>query len=561
MKNYFIKQLHVCFAVIFILTVHTTAFCQTTVIHGLPPAAQEAIDKGIIAAKIPDYPLAISYFEEARKIAPQSAEVFFNLGLAESKIPGRELRAICWFGAYLNASPAATNAAAVKEQLIELDVKNKSNLSRFLNTIQDAAIEVSKRDDDNSEDDPYYSGDDIYDLVGLWLDIGDIAMAQKTWDLIDKKGVFYKSLGQKSICDAQLDAGDIEGAQNGLDKIPLAEFKTKALVGIAEAQLKSGDTTRAKKTLIAALKTAGRIEKESHGGIGDNKKKPYALSEISYTQAMAGDISGAYKTAELIEEGESKSYAYLGIVISQTKNGDIIAAEKTAVLIMSSYCGGKGDCKINAKVNIAKAQIRASDIKGAQKTLTDVLEALDLLPDDDDGNTKSKTYSVIVEALAEIGDSITIKKVLASAIAHANSFKDKWRKTIAEVNIAEAQIKISDLKGAQNTLLAARLASDHIQDKYGIYKNDAYRAIFEVQKKGGVNLINPSDWVKKLDDNVEENDCSLNTPYFLDFGYYLKSLGRSETSFEVFRGLIKSAEKIVKARSIVMQLLKIQMGK
>ena len=72
MKNYFIKQLHVCFAVIFILTVHTTAFCQTTFIPGLPPAAQEAINKGIIAAKIPDYLLAISYFEEARKIKIES---------------------------------------------------------------------------------------------------------------------------------------------------------------------------------------------------------------------------------------------------------------------------------------------------------------------------------------------------------------------------------------------------------------------------------------------------------------------------------------------------------
>ncbi len=35
----------------------------------LLPAAQEARDKGIIAAKMPGYLLAICYFEEARKIA------------------------------------------------------------------------------------------------------------------------------------------------------------------------------------------------------------------------------------------------------------------------------------------------------------------------------------------------------------------------------------------------------------------------------------------------------------------------------------------------------------
>ena len=84
---------------------------------------QEAINNGIIATKVPDYLLAVRYFEEARKVAPQSPEIFFNLGLAESKIPGRELRAICWFGAYLTAAPDAPNTAAVKEQMKILFIK------------------------------------------------------------------------------------------------------------------------------------------------------------------------------------------------------------------------------------------------------------------------------------------------------------------------------------------------------------------------------------------------------------------------------------------------------
>ena len=46
------------------------ALAQTNAPAPLPPAAQEALNKGIIAAKVPDYPLAIRYFEEARKIAP-----------------------------------------------------------------------------------------------------------------------------------------------------------------------------------------------------------------------------------------------------------------------------------------------------------------------------------------------------------------------------------------------------------------------------------------------------------------------------------------------------------
>ena len=92
----FLKKLYTCLGGLsFILFATITGFGQTTT---LSPAAQEAINNGIIATKVPDYLLAIKYFEEARKAAPQSPEVFFNLGLAESKIPGRELRAICWFG-------------------------------------------------------------------------------------------------------------------------------------------------------------------------------------------------------------------------------------------------------------------------------------------------------------------------------------------------------------------------------------------------------------------------------------------------------------------------------
>src|SRR5690348_16990201 len=71
----------------------------------LPPGAQEAFDKGVMAAKQQEWEIAIQSFQEARKTAPDAPELFYNLGLAESKLPGRELRAIAWLGAYQAASP------------------------------------------------------------------------------------------------------------------------------------------------------------------------------------------------------------------------------------------------------------------------------------------------------------------------------------------------------------------------------------------------------------------------------------------------------------------------
>jgi len=52
--------------------------------------------KGLLAAKEQEWLIAIQSFQEARKSAPDAPLLFYNLGLAESKIPGRELRAIAW---------------------------------------------------------------------------------------------------------------------------------------------------------------------------------------------------------------------------------------------------------------------------------------------------------------------------------------------------------------------------------------------------------------------------------------------------------------------------------
>ena len=415
------RHLFFCFAFLFILCNVTVTFGQT-----LPPAAQEAINKGIIAAKIPDYLLAINYFEEARKIAPQSPEVFFNLGLAESKIPGRELRAICWFGVYLTANPTASNIAAVKEQINQLDVKNKSNVSRFLITAQDAAVvyfQSSKREDKSSI---------LFYVTQLWLDYGDIAMAQKACNLIynkdDKYDLFYKSMAQLDICSAQVKAGDIDGAQKKMDKNMLAKQKTNLLVNIAYYQFNNGDKVSAKKTLADAVKTANKIDKDPEG---------------------------------------------LGIETNE---------------------GIKG----RALVGIVEAQLECGDIEGAQK---------------------------------------------ATGMITVSSYKD-----IAVAEIIEAQKKLA----------AAQDAPVVIKDT--INKTITKTDTSNVQKKDEVNLINLAEWIKKLDDDVEKDDCPLKTEIFLDLDSYVKSLLRSDDSGEVYGRLKNSAEKIVKARNIIMQSLKAQIG-
>jgi hypothetical protein len=97
------------------------------------------------------------------------------MGLAESKIPGRELRAIAWFGAYLAANPNAPNAAAVKKQISVLEVRSQSNTSRFLKILEDAANQIQKSK--VWMEDQWFvldaRRDNLLKVAALWQESGD----------------------------------------------------------------------------------------------------------------------------------------------------------------------------------------------------------------------------------------------------------------------------------------------------------------------------------------------------------------------------------------------------
>ena len=145
----------------------------------LPPDAQAAVDKGILAAKdAQDYLLAIRYFQAARKIAPGEPDIYYKLGVAESNIPGRELRAICWLEAYLAVDPTVPNAAAVKKQIDVLDVKSQSRLSKLIKPVQDAANKLS---DSNDPDSSMYGAKSraLIEVAALLAETGDVEGALK----------------------------------------------------------------------------------------------------------------------------------------------------------------------------------------------------------------------------------------------------------------------------------------------------------------------------------------------------------------------------------------------
>jgi hypothetical protein len=444
------------------------AFAQTNAPSSLPPAAQQALDKGIIAAKVPDYPLAIRYFEDARKLVPQAPVVFMNLGIAESKIPGRELRAIAWFGAYLAASPDAPNAAAVKEQIAVLEVRQQSNVARLLKTVQDAVDQIPGNK---------YSADSKRQVMTeLLAESGDLAAALS---LIKSMGEeIGRSSAQGSIAALQAKAGDFASALKTADIITRPDYKNRALLAIGEAQLEAKDLAGARRTLAQAEKSA-ELRKGS--------SPDYELSHIAEAQAKADDIAGAQKTVTQIKSDASttnpeRSGPQLAIVKAQIRSGDIPGALGTAESIQHA------SLKSLAQMAIAEKQTEAGDVEAALKTAALIQEA----------KYRASAQKTVVDAQIKAGDFAGAQKIadaaaddvmrfsinraqsragdIAGAQKSIDSIRANQTRGEAQSEIASAQIKAGDIAGAQKT-------ADAIQDAY--YKNVSLVAIAAAQGKAG----------------------------------------------------------------------------
>ena len=462
-------------------------------------------------------------------------------------MPGRELRAMAWFGAYLTAFSDAPNAAAVREQIAVLEVKNLSNTSRLIKAVQDAATLVTGDSKDLN----------LVYVAELWAKAGDVAAALKTAGLIgDRRGQ-----AQQHIAIVQAKAGDIAGAQKTADLIQEPSYLIDAKLAVADAQIRTNDIAAAQATLASALRTADlfKVPWDAYGRSSHQIK-------IAEVQVRAADSAGArktlaaaLKTGNLIEKASSRPY--LLIATAQVKAGDMTGAQKTADLIPDGYQ------KSDVQQAIAKAQIAAGDFPGRKKPWHRLTRPSFRLPTHRSG---MPDFQSSARTQLEAGD-------IAGAQKTADLIQGIPDQSFARYNIAKAQIEAGDLAGAQKT-------ADLIQEAQ--WKGPARSAIAQAQASAGNNAAAPnarrqppastpqavpqpstqpvamvSDWLKKLDDSSGSGDYALNTPPFLDLAGHLKSLPRSDTAYAAFKSLRETAEKIVTAQNVVHQMMKQQARK
>ena len=394
------------------------ASAQATAPAPLPPEAAEAIMKGILAAKQQDYLLATRFFQDARKIAPQAPEIYYDLGLAESKIPGRELRAIAWFGAYLAANQNSPNAAAVKDQIDVLDVKNQSNLSRLIKTVEDASSQSTQSKE--------YA---LSSVAALWAEEGDLAAALKSVDLISH-----------------------------------SDGKITILVAIAEVQTNKGVDALAQQTLATARRTADQTQKSDwHYGYGQS----YAYAKIAEAQAKASDIAGAQETAELIPDEFIKCPSQIAIARIQIKGSDLAGANRTLRTVEKT-------CDL--RTDIASAKIQSGDLEGSRQTLLAARKHADSMPanSSDDAYSKTGALAVIFYLQATAGDLSGARQTLAAGLKslelitnmHDKKFREEQltKDELGELSyLVDSRIKIGDITGAKEI---AELVADPVSRGY-----------------------------------------------------------------------------------------------
>lgn len=204
--NKIIRTLLIMLCAALLLAAPLLAATQEQAVPALPAEAQTALERGLSAAKQGEWEMAIKYFSQAQKAAPESPEVLFNLALASVRAEGRDLLAIAWFRAYLAAAPKAPNAQQVRAQILDLEIKVEGTIGKLIRFAKDTAAQIPPDD--------YRKSEAYTEIAKAQAGAGDIAGAKET-DAIAKE---YEMEFRKKEALRQLEQEEEERQQAELRK-------------------------------------------------------------------------------------------------------------------------------------------------------------------------------------------------------------------------------------------------------------------------------------------------------------------------------------------------------
>lgn len=398
---------------------------------GLSPDAQEAVEKGQVAAAENQYRLAVRYFREALKASPEAPELFGYLGISESNIPGHELRAICWYAAYLAKNPRAKNIEQVRREINTLEVKGRANQGQMIQLVRELADKLP--------------------------DAASRARGRVEWARL------------------LADEGDLAAARNVVTSLS-GEDRDSALGAIAVAQAASGD-------LPGAMETVKGIS-HNHDAMRDYASRE-GLDTIREMIA-AGDIQGAKASALLLSPGSYQNTARHDIAVAQAKSGDMAGAHETRKLIDDQATGGRTflDVAVIAANNGKLLEVGGKMVE-VKAELHSGLDWVWRRQSKDPTAEGVEVAGRIGGAFARIGDLATAREIWKRCREHAAAMADVGDRYRAYRWLAEIQYQSADLAAGRATMQLLTDAINALGDARSKFHSlmdmaDLYRDVHDI---------------------------------------------------------------------------------
>jgi hypothetical protein len=327
-------------------------------------AGREAFDRG-------DFPAAIGWFAQFRQQAPDALEPLYYLGAAESRIAGRELRAIAWYGAYLAARPAPANAAVVRAEIGRLRQRAHDTLLQLLGEMEKAARFAET------------PGAYLQSVGWSLVDLGDLASARRIAAGLASSEE-HQALIYTQIARAQSDAGDLDGA---LATLRLVDDKQPSK---SDAQTQLANTWSARDP-AATMRLIGQI--------ADRRTKDRAFYQLGSRQAAARQWPAALATAASIQDAESRDGLKFAVIAGIVETaGDLAEAEAILPLMRRGFLA-----HIDAVRTISVARAKRGDFAGARR----------IASNEQSPENAMQLYTQLAQIQAESGDLAGARQTVA----------------------------------------------------------------------------------------------------------------------------------------------------
>lgn len=477
---------------------------------------KDSYDKGIKAAEAGNFKMAANYFKEEtfKNGYAYPSLSMYNLGVAESHIPGRELRAISWLAGFMT-SEYIINADQIKKQIELLKQRNRNSITKMLVKMQDVVSRFSG----------FERNTFLTQVAHLWLDIGEPDSVHSIMKLMKADDESLINL----LVRAYIQSGDLVMAEILAEQIKNKAYRKKAFIELANAFLLTGDFTETRKKLDQVIDKGEEVEEdwESYtllseiSGVLLNMCKYYHQSRD--TIMLKTTLSSASKIIDRI--GSRFLYCQALIKLAETQ---YVAGYKQ--MGISSFDmiwkESNGIQSVHDRIIMLTQLVSTRNKLGDVDKIHDQMEKLSEVASFADNNNNAGALAAFAELKIETGDFEGAEKIYVR-------IENDYSGAAVFYKLIDAYLKADNKQKAQSLVYSSSLNER---------KDKANEAIREWGRVPGTRLI---DWVNALNDKAIWSKSPLGMEIFIDMESFIKNSITSFSTASYSYGIHDLFEKMI----------------